>query len=267
MNLERVWEKHRQFLTQVAGGFAVFMLLFFFANGMLSSARSDGQKAIKNNQRLRNEVEEEMLDYSQEVNNRVALRTQLDELLGRVGIRDNLRRSIPSHDAGPIEFNRIKKDIYNSVKKRADQRSMDLPKSDEIRFDVDDVTEQEWNDRCIQLEIIERVLNAAVDYRVSAVEAVEPLDPVQESIRDNEKRVLLRLPVEVRMRVAYSDLIAFLESFQDDKKFIALEIVSLVPAPNGGELTATIRAVGIDIGEAREEVRRPRRSPRSGLER
>lgn len=266
MNLERIWEKHRKFLTRVAGAVAVFMVLFFFSDGMLTTAQDQSAKAVKRNAGLRDEVDD-MLEYSQETSNRDALQEQLTDTLNKVALSQNLRRDIPAFEKGSIEFNLQKKSVYNAVKKRADKKSLDIPKMEDISFDVDKVSEEEWLDRCLQLEVVERVLNAAVDFEAVAVEAVEPGETVQEAIRESRELVLLRVPVEVRLRITYENLMRLLEDFQSESKFLALELVSLAPASSSGELTATIRACAIDLGKAREERRSRRRSRASGRER
>ncbi len=262
MNYSVLWEKHKKFLTQVAGGFAVFMILLSFASGYQSTAKVDREKIITNNdkqQQLANALDTR---YDREVKLKKLLVERRSQLLKSISIVDN-NRITPPETHTDTKFKREKESVYARFTDRANVAGVDRPELGEIRFNVSsDLSDQDWDDRYAQLYIVDRFFHFAVDERIRSIEEVAPESIAMETIPGNKEVALYRYPVVATVVADHAAILRIMTRFQEEGGFVGVEIESMEPVEHKGKsgfVQANLRLVGIHLDKPREDMGRSRR--------
>lgn len=257
-SLDAVWRKHRPFLVQVAGGAALYLILVWMASGY-----ADVRAEIDDNDaRAANLVQRYAnlnLNYWRTVGRKSALEKELADLIADVSIRTESGIKPPSGDLG-VEFRTRKDEVYTEFADRANRVGLRAPAQKEISFDEgSDLTQDEWIDRFRQLEVFRRVLVECVGPEIWEIEAIRPGTVVTEAIPGAKELALYRYPVRFDMVLGYRACLGLLQAFQQDCKFLGVEIVELKPADErgAGRLRASIDFVGLDLGVARPDKTGP----------
>ena len=127
------------------------------------------------------------------------------------------------------------------------------------------MSDEEWGDRYAQLEVLRRLLDAAVAAQINRIVSITPGGLVNETIREDTELTLHRSPVGLKIEATYAELLSFVRSFQSDDKYLSIEVSDVVPSDRAedsteGVVEATLTAVGIDLGVARVVEKRGGRS-------
>jgi hypothetical protein len=207
--------------------------------------------------------------HRQEGRSAEALEARVEAFQDLLSLRRNAEIAPPTGGDPPtIDFPKRKQAVWSAFTDRADRIHLGYPELKDISFDEgSDLTEAEWADRYALLEVLRRVLDAAVTSKLGRFLVIEPGPVEDEGIPDDPELEVIRSPVRIRVEASYPDLLAFIRSFQEDRSFLSIEVSEVRPAGGGGtKVEATLRAVGIDLGAKREDSARSsggfRRRPR-----
>ncbi|MEM7264245.1 MAG: hypothetical protein AAF488_19830, partial [Planctomycetota bacterium] len=171
MNFNVIWEKHRKFLTQVAGGFAVFMVFLSVASSIQQGAAEERESIIEKNDAVQRRANKLDAKHDRELKLKGRLEERKKQLLSGVSIAENARIRPPAEHSD-TKFKRQKEEIYARFTDRADVAGVLRPELGDISFGVNpDLSDEEWNDRYVQLEVVDRFVRVAVDERVHSVSA------------------------------------------------------------------------------------------------
>ncbi|MFQ5653358.1 MAG: hypothetical protein ACE5GW_01335 [Planctomycetota bacterium] len=252
------WEKHRPFLLRVAAGMAVFLILENLVGSYQGSAERRGGENEDRAERIREEIDKLNGVYDREQKARALLEECCEDLLGQLSLLRNARIRPPEggNANASIDFPRTKNDVWSAFTDRADRINLGYPELRDVPFDERrDLTATEWEDRYRLLEVLDRFLNAAVNVKVRRIISIRPAAVASEPVEGSEDLAVLRFPVVVRTVMSYPALLSLMRSFQREGVFTSVELLELRPADEDGEewLEATLRLVGIDIGEPRSE--------------
>ncbi|MCI0651144.1 MAG: hypothetical protein L0Z55_04605 [Planctomycetes bacterium] len=255
MSTKALWAKHRRFIMQVFGGLAAFLVLLSIAQGC---ADIDDDAQLLSRRAAAIELQLRTLDtvYSPAKQERAVLGDREQSLLGALALSAKVAVEIAADEEKyTTHFHEQKEKVYSSFADRANRVGLAHPPQKEVSFDEHaDLTPQEWKDRYLQLEVLRRVLDAAIEQRVRKIERIAPGAVEFEKVPGVTDRVLLRYPVTVELRATFQSVLGFFDGFQKDKEFLSVEIASLKPAEEdpAALVDATIVFVGIDLGAPRE---------------
>ncbi len=197
---------------------------------------------------------------------------RLDNLLRKILLSRSSNVQVPDSEGTDlgIEFRKRKESIWNVAGERAKRINLQIPSSNETDFDLrGDLTQQEWQDRYLQLEVLKRSFEAFVDLGLRRIEELTPEEVETEAIPSNKKDVLVRYPVKAKLHLTYDQLMQLFSRFQRDGSYLGLELLEVI-RENGdpeGIVRAEVLFVGIDLGEPRESKRKSGRRPRTGRRR
>ncbi|MFN0057167.1 MAG: hypothetical protein ACKVX7_01805 [Planctomycetota bacterium] len=263
-NLKLIWAKHQRFLLQIAAGLAVFLLMFLGAGSYESSANDERIARRQSFDALQERLNKLDVKGPREIAQRQVYEARFQNLLEAVSVTSGAKIQAPP-DSGDIQFVKKFEQSWSTFTDRADRVGMRYPVSKDITFGVGShLTAEEWNDRYVQLDMLDRFLNVAVDQKVRQLNSIQPLDVAQESFPNDKEQALLRHSIQIELLCEYAQLLALLESFQQPGRYLGLELESVTRDPRAGAalLKCTLTLVGVEIGKPRQELKPGTRSPK-----
>ena len=259
MHYSVIWEKHKKFITQVTGGFAVFMILFSVAADFQKDAVKARIEIIGKNDDLQQRANQLDTRYDREVKLKKLLGDRRQQLVQSVSIVENARIQ-PPEDHSDTKFKKEKESVYEDFSSRANVAGIERPQLGDIRFNVSsELTDQDWDDRYVQLDIVDRFFRLAVDERIRAIIEVRPESIEAESINDNQDVALYRYPVLVTVVADHAAILRVMSAFQRANSCIGVEVESMEPAEFKGKtgfVEAQLRLIGWHLEKPREEPMR-----------
>ena len=267
--LQSLWQSNKPFVIRVAAGLAVFLVLMNFAQGYRSDGRDALEKAKSNILKTQADLQQLDGEHRKHQGNAEVLEGEATEFLRLLSLSEDAEVGLPDDRSSMnTDFARRKTQILTAFGDRAKRINLSYPEDNDIGFSLSSgLSEEEWADRYAQLEVVRRVLNAGVDAQLDRFHSISPMGVTTEPIDGDPDLVLHRVTVDLRIEGSYSEILTFMRSFQSEDTYLSMEVQDLTPSERGrGIIEAKISAVGIDLGEPREETRsnRPRR-PKGGF--
>ena len=258
MNFNVLWETHKQFVIKVVAGFAVYLILQYLAAGYQSQAAETIDKS--RNLAASNDESVKRLDYKhdRETKAHKVLDARLEDFLSKVSITQTSVVKMPSGDP-EIDFPKKMAAVWDKFTDQAKRRNIGHPRANDVSFGLrSGMSDQEWDDQFVLLEVIRRVVTAAEQLRVHSVISVKPMAVETAEIPGIKGVVRLAYPVQFEIEATYEVTRDLLANFERESEYLAVS-VDLEPVQVEGDekREGNVRGIytfaGIDLGEPREK--------------
>lgn len=252
--MQEIWQKNRKVLIQALSALAIFLV----ASNLARGDRSEHEKYLllyeEDAQVVAQDLDELDGIVDVERKSRSALEARNQDLLKKLGISYSASHQ-PSRDEASVstDFKRAKDLVWNGFRESANRNGMVTPAEIPNFDERGDLTLEQWADRYLLLEVLDRFVKVCLQGGISRIDQVAPGSRIQEPLED-EKKVLARYPINVKIVCSPEQLSELLVRFQRDGGFLSLEPSRVVPEKNGGNLVEVDLVVaGIDMEDPREE--------------
>ncbi|HAK94014.1 MAG TPA: hypothetical protein DCM87_03140 [Planctomycetes bacterium] len=248
-----LWEKHREFLTQVLSGAGIFLVLAY----IVMRFGAEGQKERDELKRLTKRI----ADYQRGVAGKDApARGGTEGLRKSLAMRAaELCAGVPETPAGetslPTSFLRAKDRVCDGLNRRATEEAVDVKidlKGVDFHERATDGAE-EYGERWASLESFRRLVDALIASGFSEIKAVVCEPPVAAAIPGEPEWTLMRYGIRADVSGAYGDFVALFDEVNQAQKFVAVTVNALRPKPGetGGELMGTVTGHGLRLVKSR----------------
>ncbi|HNR99603.1 MAG TPA: hypothetical protein PKX48_08355 [Planctomycetota bacterium] len=248
-----LWEKHREFLTQVLSGAGIFLVLAY----VVMRFGSEGSKERDELKRLTKRI----ADYQRGAAGKDAP--------GQGGV-ENLRRSldtravelcvgVPEAPAGDTSlltsFLKAKARVCEGLDRRATEEAVDV-KTNLASVDFHErATDgaEDFAERWASLESFRRLMEALIAARFAEIKAVVCEPPVAAEIPGEPQWKLMHYGIRADVSGGYGDFVALFDEVNQAQKFVAVTVNALrsKPGGTGGELTGTVTGHGLRLVKSR----------------
>jgi len=180
------------------------------------------------------------------------------------GIRSDHEVSLQRHeenslDAIATEFKRSKDLVWNDFREKANRLGVMTPSNVPNFDEKSSLTSDQWRDRYLLLEVLDRFLNVLLQVKVTSVDDIAPGNREQETFSDSEK-VVARYPIVFSVSCSPAQISELFARFQSDNTFLSIEPDRMkAGSVNPGLLEVVVRVVGLDVEDPREEESGSRR--------
>lgn len=253
MNFE-LWEKHREFLTQILSGAGVFLVLAY----IVMSFGAEGQKERDELKRLTARIAE----YQRGTAGRDApARGGIEGLQKSLSLRvAELCVGVPETLAGDTSlftsFLGAKARVCETLDRRATEEAVDV-KTSLASVDFHERATDgaaEYEERWASLESFRRLLDALIASGFSEIKTVVCEPPVAAEIPGEPGWALMRYGIRADVSGSYGDFVALFAEVNQAQKFVAVTVNALRPRPGetSGELMGTVTGHGLRLVRSRD---------------
>jgi hypothetical protein len=261
--MQEIWYKNKPTLIKALVTLVLFMVLSNVAKGIRGDHESDLQIHEEKSVVLAQKLQGLNGVVDVERKSRSALEDRASDLFSKVSISARPVHAIPDDpDSIVTEFKRSKDSVWNDFRERANRLGILSPSSVPNFQEKSDLTSNEWADRYRLLEVMDRFLSVILQVQLESVDEIAPGERSQEEFSDSGL-ALVRYPVTFKLRCSPAQLSELFVRFQSDNVFLSLEPERMSSTEASGDLVeVTMKVVGVDVEEPREESQGTRRNSR-----
>ena len=212
--LQAIWQANRPFIIRVAAGLAVFLILMNIAIRSQAEGKDKTVKATNALGGLSDKLQRMDGSHKKHQQSAKALEGQVDQLLDQLSLHRRAEIEPPAQGDTSIDFQRRKGEIWSGFGDRAKRINLRFPQLDDINFNTGkDLTEEEWGDRYDQLEVLRRLLDAAISSQIDRIVSVTPSPLESEMIEEDVELALHRIKLGIKIEATYPELLTFVRRY------------------------------------------------------
>ncbi len=258
-----LWEKHREFLTQVLSGAGIFLVLAYVVMRFGAEGPRERDEIKKLTARI--------AEYQRGAGGKdLPARGGTDGLQKSLAMRvAELCVGVPEKPAGETSlrtsFLKAKARVCEVLDRRATEEAVDV-KTNLASVDFhESATDgaEEYEERWASLESFRRLADALIVSGFSEVKAVICEPPVGVEIPGEPGWTLMRYGIRADVSGAYGDFVALFDEVNQPQKFVAVTVNALRPKPGetGGELLGTVTGHGLRLVRSRDAEKKDESAP------
>lgn len=261
--MQEIWYKNKPTLIKALVTLVLFLILSNVAKGLRGGHETSLQIHEEKSVVLSQKLQELNGVVDVERQSRSALEDRGRDLFSKISISARPLHAIPEDlDSIVTEFKRSKDSVWNDFRERANRLGIMTPSAVPNFEEKANLTAPEWTDRYRLLEVMDRFLSVALQVQLESVDEVTPGARSQENFSDTDL-VLTRYPVIFKLRCSPAQLSELFVRFQADNVFLSVEPERMKSVEGSSDqVEVTMRVVGVDVEEPREESEGPRRPGR-----
>ncbi len=244
-----LWEKNREFLTQVLSGAGVFLVLAYIVMRFGVEGAKERQEMKDLTARI---AELQRGAGGKEAFARGGVEALQKSLTARAG---ELCVSIPEKLADETSLLRrfvaAKEQVGTVLDRRATEEAIEVGvklKSVDFHENANEGA-AEYEDRWASLESFRRLVDALISAGVGEIKSVRCEPPVRKEIPGEPGWALAQYPITVDVTGRYADFVALFDEVNQPQKFLQVTLTTLRPKPGetGSELMGTVTGRGIRL--------------------
>ena len=258
--LQEIWHNNKPTLIQALITLVIFLILSNVAKGIRSDHEVSLQRHEENSLVLSQKLQDLDGLFDVERKSRTALEDRSADLVSKLSISAQPLHPFPKdEDAIATEFKRSKDLVWNDFREKANRLGVMTPSNVPNFDEKSSLTSDQWRDRYLLLEVLDRFLNVLVQVKVTSVDDIAPGNREQETFSDSEK-VVARYPIVFSVSCSPAQISELFARFQSDNTFLSIEPDRMkAGSVNPGLLEVVVRVVGLDVEDPREEESGSRR--------